>query len=629
MLPVCSATSCCSHQVPLNDKGWNFSQCEKALKVRCIAGDNIMSGLSIGIQVPRLSCATRAMNSLYSGLIERPKPFYGSEDCSKYIQKTMALAFEKDAVNLTDNLAGNADILLQRTDGETIPGDLFSDGPAAVPDTLSTSTDSLPNLKNNIENFLSGMNESIGTSVNEQGSALNSSIDRIKSSITSTVEGTNEAVDKLTSQVLSSMDQAGELARNKLLSLSGDLRETSGKAGVLALDLLRQTIIAVQDSLGKGTRFVSYSYGSIKELLPPVVQNVLNLTEERTTEIFKPIEMALQQVYAAVEGLEASLGLDPSDPVISFVLLVGTSSTIWVVYWLVTYSGYAGDLSPDLALELLSGRESSVLIDVRPEDLRERDGIPDVRRAARFRYANVSIPEVDGSTRKLLKSGKDLDDTLTAVVIRNLKNVGDRSNIIIMDADGSRSKGIARSLRKLGMKRSYRVRGGFQSWVKQGLRIKELRPETALTILNEEAEAILEDLRPSPVQLFGITMGSVAALYVLLEWEKTLQLIGVIGLGQTVYRRVASYEDIEDLKSDMRWLLTPIRLGVQAFSWAAGKLETNGIGLPMSPSSSDVQSRVLQAAAKHESQPSDSEGTPDSLPDSSVSVSENVDLSEA
>jgi hypothetical protein len=54
-------------------------------------------------------------------------------------------------------------------------------------------------------------------------------------------------------------------------------------------------------------------------------------------------------------------------------------------------------------------------------------------------------------------------------------------------------------------------------------------------------------------------------------------------------------------------LLSPVRLGVQAFSWAAGKLENNRIGLPTSPSSSDVQNRVLQAAAKHESQPSETE----------------------
>lgn len=33
--------------------------------------------------------------------------------------------------------------------------------------------------------------------------------------------------------------------------------------------------------------------------------------------------------------------------------------------------------------------------------------------------------------------------------------------------------------------RSYLVKGGFRSWVNEGLRIKELKPETTLTILNE------------------------------------------------------------------------------------------------------------------------------------------------
>ncbi|XP_042034318.1 uncharacterized protein LOC121780759 [Salvia splendens] len=50
-------------------------------------------------------------------------------------------------------------------------------------------------------------------------------------------------------------------------------------------------------------------------------------------------------------------------------------------------------------------------------------------------------------------------------------------------------------------------------------------------------------------------------------------------------------------------LLEPVAFGGQAISWGAGKLETNRNGLPTSPSSSEVQSRVLQAAAKLESQP--------------------------
>lgn len=198
-----------------------------------------------------------------------------------------------------------------------------------------------------------------------------------------------------------------------------------------------------------------------------------------------------------------------------------------------------------------------------------------------------------------------------------------------MDADGSQSKGIARSLRKIGIKKSYLVQGGFQSWVKQGLRIKELKPETTLTVLNEEAEAILEEINPSPLQLFASGVGLVAALYALVEWEKTLQFIGVIGLGQTIYRRIASYEDSEDFRQDLRLLSGPVKVGAEAFAWAAGKLETNGLGLPTSPSSTDVQNRVLQAAARHESQPSDDPET-ENLPAESLSPgSESADLSEA
>ncbi|KAL2336960.1 hypothetical protein Fmac_011406 [Flemingia macrophylla] len=122
--------------------------------------------------------------------------------------------------------------------------------------------------------------------------------------------------------------------------------------------------------------------------------------------------------------------------------------------------------------------------------------------------------DVFPSIRKLLKGGRDLYDSLIAAIIRNLKIIKDSSRVIVLDADGTRSKGIARSLRKIGVKASlsipvaifanpYVVQGGFQSWMKQGIRIKELKPETALSILNEEAEAILEDVSPSPLQLLG------------------------------------------------------------------------------------------------------------------------------
>ncbi|XP_075479600.1 uncharacterized protein LOC142520493 isoform X3 [Primulina tabacum] len=237
-----------------------------------------------------------------------------------------------------------------------------------------------------------------------------------------------------------------------------------------------------------------------------------------------------------------------------------------------------------------------------------------------YRYSSLPVPEVDDSVKKLPKGGRDIEDSLLAVVIWNLKIVKDRSKVLVMDADGTRSKGVARSLRKLGIVEPYLLQGGFRSWANEGLRVKELKSETALTIINEETQAILEEINPTPLKLIGYGIVLAAAAYSLFEWEKTLQFIAVIGLGQTILGRVGSYQDAEDVKKDVRFLLTPARLGGQTISWVAGKLETNRNGLPTSPSSSDVQSRVLQAAAKHESGP---EETQDSSP---ITASGNVEV---
>lgn len=37
-------------------------------------------------------------------------------------------------------------------------------------------------------------------------------------------------------------------------------------------------------------------------------------------------------MYIALEGLEKNLGLDPNDPIVPFVLFLGTSTTLWYEY---------------------------------------------------------------------------------------------------------------------------------------------------------------------------------------------------------------------------------------------------------------------------------------------------------
>ncbi|TMW99658.1 hypothetical protein EJD97_002200 [Solanum chilense] len=652
-LPVCSATACSSShsQIPFYGGLRSFSSCWKTYQLKCnvvdlstsfhlngpsFRGQSPIFLYSQFVQNSSLSSSSDSICTSCQNVIDGVNRELLTSDARsnstgnlKFVDSSAVPVGREEMMDFNDDLVNIANFSPESANLESITTvDLTQGNPASILDSMDLDTSSLSNVKSSALDVLSQVNKSITGSVENGQSYFNSSLDGISSSVTSAVRGATQAVDDVISKLTSTVDKTGDSAGNGVAAFSTGLKEVSGRVGLLAIDGLRRIILIVEDLVSRGATLVVYSYGSVKEVLPMEVQDLLNVSEESAVKLLTPFGTALGQGYVALEGLERSLGLDPSDPIIPFILFLGVSTSFWAFYWKLTYGGYAGDLSPKSSFELLKGDRKAVLIDIRPEDLREKEGIPDLRRAARFRFANVTLPEIDGSTRKLFKSGRELDDYLLAAVIRNLKIVQDRSQVIVMDADGNRSKGIARSLRRLGIERPYLVQGGFQSWVEEGLRIKELKPETTLTILNEEAEAIFEEINPTPLQVVGYGVGLVAAAYALVEWEKTLQYVGVFGLCQTLYRRISSYEDSEDLKQDVRQLLAPVILGGQAMTWAAGKLETNRNGLPTSPSSTDVQSRVLQAAAKHESQP-DSEETQDPSPETMSSVSENIDLSEA
>ncbi|KAJ3678176.1 hypothetical protein LUZ60_001979 [Juncus effusus] len=455
--------------------------------------------------------------------------------------------------------------------------------------------ENIPNPQDKISQFI----DSFAKSVFQTEDAITDTYNDLRTSFYDALKSASKSFDDAINGLNSSVDSSKNQALN---GFEGNFKGIGGSS----IEILRKGVYGLEGILGNTGAFLVNSYGNAKSALPENLRDVLNLSEEKIALVLNPVGIAFQKVYVVIVGFEEKLGLDPNDPLLQFTLLLGSSAALGATYWLVKYGGYSGDLAPEITMDLLKNDRNSLLIDVRPEELRERDGIPDLRRAARSKYTSVTFPEVDGSIKKMVRSSRDLDDALLAAIIRNLKNIKGDSKVIIMDANGSRSKSIARSLKRLRVKRPYLLKGGFQAWKQSNMRVKELKSETALTVLNEEAEAILEDIKPTPTLIAGYALGFSVATYALLEWETTLQIIGIIGLGTTLYRRFASYEDAEDFKQDLRLLIVPVKLGAQAISYVSSKLEPNKMGLATSPSTSAVQDRVLKAAAKHESQPTDS-----------------------
>lgn len=171
--------------------------------------------------------------------------------------------------------------------------DVVPDNVNLMSDMKDKANDSQSTLKTNVEDLL----ESIGGLVGKRESAMTSSLDTVTSSMNSALKSSKEAIYRVVSEVSCNVGQTRELAGNGWKSFSYELENSTSNLVVAAADVLRHVIVIVEETVLKGATVVVYSYGSVKELLPPEIQNVINSFEEKVETIFSPVYSILQQVF--------------------------------------------------------------------------------------------------------------------------------------------------------------------------------------------------------------------------------------------------------------------------------------------------------------------------------------------
>nr|XP_024376876.1 uncharacterized protein LOC112282921 isoform X4 [Physcomitrium patens]PNR53804.1 hypothetical protein PHYPA_007479 [Physcomitrium patens] len=473
--------------------------------------------------------------------------------------------------------------------------------PIAVEDDANSFSfpDSIEAAQESVAKTLTDVQDAINDSVGSAGKAIRDAYESLNGSIKGSVNSVTGLYDRTVDGIQTSVDSTVKKAGGEAAGLTSVFR-----TGTPLNNQLKEVVVVVKGALGttlETTRdFLINVYGSIKvNNLSPEVQSTLSETEQKLKEIADPVGSFLQQAYDALENVERALGVDPENPIIPVILILGGTLYLGVSFWQGRYGGYSGDLLPVSAIDLLKKERNVVLVDIRPQELRESEGIPDLRRGMRTRFATVEAIQVDGPFRKSVRNSKEIDNILTAAVIRNLKTVQPSTKVIVMDTDGSQSKEIARALRRFGVRRRYRVEGGYKAWSAAGLRTKLEGTDTPISILKEDAEEIVEEVKPTPDGIVLVALGTVAGIYAVLEWEKALQLLGVIGIGQAIYTRANSYESLEDAKADLRLLQKPFKSIGDRILWLVGQVQPATLQLATAPSTLAVQDRVLQAAAKH------------------------------
>lgn len=212
----------------------------------------------------------------------------------QFVENSGVLAGEEKMMHFSNQLLDVADNLPNSSYLDSaVPMDDIPDDPSLISETLNVDTNS---LSTNAADIVDNANKSISDLINKGENIFNSSVDSVLSSIKSTVEEANKTLDNITSGLTLSIDRAGESAGNKLSGFSGDLKETSGKVGIVTVDLVRKIIVVTEDTLVKGFSSVAYSYESVKGLLPPEIQDALNASETTLSEAFSPVASVFQQV---------------------------------------------------------------------------------------------------------------------------------------------------------------------------------------------------------------------------------------------------------------------------------------------------------------------------------------------
>lgn len=180
---------------------------------------------------------------------------------------------------------------------ETVLTDNISSGKTLfVSDSLNFDNNSVLNTKTSALDFLDRVSKTFNASIQQGESLIEKSLDTINSSTSALIKQGNQSVDDAFNSIFSSVDQIGEQGRDRLSNLSTGFKEGSFKASVSAIDVLRQAVVAIEDSLANATSFVVYSYGSVKEVFPPEIRDALSSSEQRAAEIFSPVRTGFQKV---------------------------------------------------------------------------------------------------------------------------------------------------------------------------------------------------------------------------------------------------------------------------------------------------------------------------------------------
>ncbi|DBA67880.1 hypothetical protein WJX79_004261 [Trebouxia sp. C0005] len=144
--------------------------------------------------------------------------------------------------------------------------------------------------------------------------------------------------------------------------------------------------------------------------------------------------------------------------------------------------GHAGEINPAAALDAVATGGNVVIVDIRTSRKKQSGGVPDLpfdNRLIEVEYAEIVDRKVQGQ----LQNVGAIERQVTALQIASLKKVNKRTQILLLDKNGSTSKAIAKELSRKGFRKIRVIQGGFSGWTSSKLQTKMSNTVSAVKIL--------------------------------------------------------------------------------------------------------------------------------------------------
>jgi len=425
---------------------------------------------------------------------------------------------------------------------------------AGVTDALtgatSSLTDAVSGVTGGITSTFSGLTSNVTGSAGEVAGKLTSSVTGLTSGVTGTA---GEVAGKLTSTVSGAFSSVtGQLnqATSGVQSSVGSAVDTFSSATSAATQ-------KVQDVLGTATASVQQALDSTNQQFTTVTTQVTTAVDSTTQQVLDSLPAPVTEGVVVIgKGLGFVGSQVVQHPVAAGVVTLAVAVPAGLNWYKGRYGGYAGEVSPQLALDLLQGDDEQIfLVDIRPEEEREENGVALLKRAARFRVAAFPLLSdvVPPKLAKEVTNVAELTLLTNAAYIAGLAPVGGQlTKIIVMDGSGGdKARDVARALVAVGMPLSYVLEGGFQAWSAAELPVAEASDyeASAAAALADNVEVIAEKAgevvttvsQPNvAVPLIAGTATTAIAVY---NWHYTLEYIGVLGVLLTIANKLSQYDN--------------------------------------------------------------------------------------